>query len=71
MCLVIIFSMLSCSTTKKINIQELRDDGKLYSIKNNSYFYILIDSNRNVHLVRTHFMNSDRVIWTEKLNLIR
>lgn len=62
----------SCATTNKTKltkttIDELRKKNQLYGINNNSYFYFMIDSLGNKHLVRTHMFNSSKVIWTEKL----
>lgn len=48
-------------------VDDLKQGNQLYSIKDNAYFYFMIDSVGNKHLVRTHMFNSQKVIWTEKL----
>lgn len=68
--------LTSCHTTnsvqrvkpKKITIDNLREKNELWMVKNNPYVYFMIDSTNNAHLVKTHFSNSSKVIWIEKLN---
>lgn len=62
----------SCASTKvrakkKITIEDLKIGNELYGVKDNAYFYFMIDSVGRKHLVKTHMMNSQRVIWTEPL----
>jgi hypothetical protein len=69
--LLLLLVCVSCATTKvrpkRITIEELKNGNQLYSVKDNSYFYFMIDSVGNKHLVKTHMFNSQKVIWTEKL----
>lgn len=68
--------LTSCHTTnsiqrvkpKKITIDDLKVKNELWMVKNNPYFYFMVDSVNNKHLVRTHIANSSKVIWIEKLN---
>lgn len=69
--LVLIIILSSCASTKvrkkRIMVDDLRQTNQLYSVKNNSYFYFMIDSVGNKYLVKTHLLNSEKVIWTERL----
>lgn len=62
---------MSCATTKnhlkKITIDDLSAKNQMYGVKNNPYFYFMIDSVGGKHLVKTHMFNSQKVIWTESL----
>jgi hypothetical protein len=60
--------LLSSCATNKITIEQLQKKNQLYAIKNNNFYYFMIDSLNNKCLVRTSFMNSSKVIWIEKLN---
>lgn len=64
----ILFILSSCSSVKKdIFVNDLKLKNSLYGVQNNSYFYFMIDSTKTPHLVKTSIMNSDKVIWIEKL----
>lgn len=65
--IIIIFFSFSCSSTKKLNVEVLKKKYKLYGLNNNPYFYFMTDSVGGPYLVKTHFMNSSKIIWIEKL----
>ena len=62
-----IIFLSSCSSTKKITIENLKTKYRLYGLRGNSYFYFMTDSAGGPYLVRTHFMNPEKIIWIEKL----
>lgn len=70
--LFLLLVCMSCATTKvrpkRVFIEDLKHGNQLYAVKDNPYFYFMIDSVGGKHLVRTHMFNSQKVIWTERLN---
>lgn len=66
--------LMSCSSarvhTKKVYLHDLIKNNELYRVENNSYFYFMIDSTNKKHLVKMNLLNSDRVLWIEKLNKV-
>lgn len=69
--LLLLIVLCSCSALKtkrkRVFIDDLKKSNELYTIKNNSYFYFMVDSLNHKHLVRTHIFNSSKVIWIEPL----
>ena len=67
----VLVALSSCAShkvkRKRIYVEDLKQGNQLYSVKNNSYFYFMIDSTGGKHLVKTHMLNSNKVIWTEPL----
>lgn len=68
------FILISCSSvrvkTKRTYLNDILKGNQLYSIKDNSYFYFMIDSVGNKHLVKMSLFNVDKVLWIEKLNIV-
>lgn len=68
----VLVALSSCAShkvkRKRIYVEDLKQGNQLYSVKNNPYFYFMIDSTGGNHLVKTSALNSQRVIWTEKLS---
>ena len=58
---------LKVKPKKKTYVNDLKQGNQLYAIKDNAYFYFMIDSVGGKHLVKTYMFNSERVIWTERL----
>lgn len=64
--------MSSCASLKvkpkqRTYVDDLKQGNQLYAVKDNPYFYFMIDSVGEKHLVKTYMFNSERVIWTERL----
>jgi hypothetical protein len=64
--------MVSCASSNKVRkkktyINDLTEKYRLYGVKDNSYFYFMIDSSGGPHLVKTHAFNPNKVIWIERL----
>lgn len=64
--------MSSCASIKvkpkqRTYVDDLKQGNQLYAVKDNPYFYFMIDSTGGKYLVKTHMFNSQRVLWTEKL----
>lgn len=69
--LVLITIVFSCAPTKKIKkiyLSDLVNKNQIYYIKDNSYFYFMIDSTNTKYLIKTSILNSSEVVWMEKLN---
>lgn len=71
--LLLMVLLTSCGSTnrirkKKVFVEDLVKSNQLYSVKDNSYFYFMLDSVGTPYLVKTHMFDAQRVIWTEKLN---
>jgi len=70
--LLLLIVLSSCASLKvkpkqRTYVDDLKQGNQLYAVKDNPYFYFMIDSVGGKHLVKTHMMNSQRVIWTERL----
>ena len=67
--------LASCASSKRIKkkktyVSDLTSKYRLYSVKGNSYFYFMMDSSGGPHLVKTHHLNSEKVLWIEKLGKV-
>lgn len=65
--------LASCASSKRVKkkktyVSDLTSKYRLYSVNGNSYFYFMLDSAGGPHLVRTHALNSEKVLWVEKLS---
>lgn len=67
--ILLAFIFASCSSTKMTmtTIEELKNKNQVYAVKDNSYYYFMIDGDNNKFLVRTSLINSSKVIWMERL----
>ena len=65
--LLLVLVSTSCTTPKKLFVENLREKNQLWGLKDNNYFYFMIDSVGDKHLVKTSMFNSSKVIWIEKM----
>lgn len=67
--------LAACASSKKVKkkktfVSDLTSKYRLYSVKENAYFYFMLDSSGGPHLVKTHTLKADKVIWIEKLQKV-
>lgn len=72
--ILILIVLCGCTSVrvkpKKIYLDDLTKNNQVYRVKDNSYFYFMIDSLGNKHLVKMNTFNCDKVLWIERLNRV-
>lgn len=73
--LIVLLVLSGCSSVKlkhsRVYLTDLVDHNQVYRVQNNPYFYFMIDSLGNKHLVRMNMLNAQKVLWTEKLSRVK